>query len=78
MGVDSGIPHYLTNEEFYKDFNPYKKHIVNYDDVEDAQLMAKEDLPIWWGYHELQRRLMINAKPHVGYEILLDMVTKSK
>ena len=46
MGVDSGIPHYLTNEEFYKDFNPYKKHIVNYDDVEDAQLMAKEDLPI--------------------------------
>ena len=75
MGVDSGIPYYreFDDNKFWEDYPMYKKHGVKWEDLENKTRYLK--YPDWiWGYFEERRKRCGEAKPHVGYEVLLDIV----
>ena len=79
MSLDSGIPDYLDNTAFWRDFPEYKPLALEFDDMEDVDILInKEENGVYWGFHETRRRLMAEATPGVGYVTLLEWMKAGK
>jgi NAD-dependent SIR2 family protein deacetylase len=69
MSADSGVPTYRDDRGMWRDFPGFAERGIQPQDI--AHLDGyRRDPHAAWGFHEHVRRIMANAVPHAGYEVL--------
>lgn len=75
LSVDSGLPNFKDNEEFWKLYPSYKKLNLNFINISNPKTF-KINPKIAWGYYGHKYNLYKNTNPHHGFDILKDWCKK--
>lgn len=73
MSVDSGLPSYRGVEGFWNDYPMAKNLGLNFVDMARPSWF-KMDPETAWKFYGHRRNLYYNTTPHIGYDLLLDLV----
>ncbi len=71
MGVDSGLPDFRGKEGFWRAYPPLAELGLRFEEMANPRWF-REDPELAWGFYGHRHELYLKARPHRGYDILLD------
>jgi NAD-dependent SIR2 family protein deacetylase len=75
MGVDSNLPDFRGKEGFWRAYPYAKKHNLSFEDLANPSWFKKSP-KVAWAFYGHRLNLYRETKPHIGYNILLDIALK--
>ena len=73
MGVDSGLPDFRGNKGFWRAYPPIAKLGLSFSQIANP-LWFDKDPSLAWAFYGHRLDLYRHTTPHVGFQILLEMV----
>jgi NAD-dependent SIR2 family protein deacetylase len=74
MGVDSGLPDFRGDEGFWKAYPPLQKLGLNFPQMANPKWFDTNPF-LAWGFYGHRLHLYRDTIPHIGFQLLLDLVS---